>query len=473
MINRTLIRLKVVQMLYAYLLTRSNFHIQTKPERENAEALNAFNVYASTLELLLLITGQHGLTPQLADIRSHHGGHSILATDKLLHALAADPDLKEMETLHADTGIVEQLYEPLIGAIKESEIYKSYSRNTKPTADQNITFWETIISTVIKPQMERLMEGQSTFSRKAIDNGCQMAVKTLRYYADQQSLFNQAKKTLQTALDKAYELYMALLGLAVEITRLEDQQLEAAKGKYLPTPQDLNPDMKFVENRFVKCLRDNEEIADFIDKHSNYWEVENGFMRQLLSLVKESDIYKNYMAKENTTFTDDCELWRYLFQDIILPSDTLLEAMEQMNIYWNDDLYIMGTFVIKSIRQTAKSTNKECPFKLLPQYKDEEDRNFGADLFVKAVNNQEEYRAYIDRFLKAEWDPERIAFMDIVTLTAAIAELVNFPNIPLPVTMNEYTDIAADYSTQRSGQFVNGLLFAVSEELKKEGKIFK
>ena len=472
MINRTLIRLKVVQTLYAYLLTRSNFNILTKPERNTVEANKAFGIYATTLELLIMVTGQHGLSPHLAAIRHAQGDLTLLSTDKLVHALAADADFKEMAGNNEST-LTERLYTPFYHGIKESDIYKSYSRATKTDARQNILFWESVIITILKPLIEKATADDTNFSRKAVGSGIQMAIDTLRHFAGKQSLFSEAQKTLESALDKAYELYQALLSLAVEITRLQEQQLDAAKHKYLPSPQDLNPNMKFVENRFVAALRENPTLAKFIDKHSDYWEVENGFTRNLLNIIKESEAYKQYMAAESRSFSEDCELWRHLFQDVILPSDALLEAMEQMNIYWNDDLYIMGSFVIKSIRQTARHHGGDCQFQLLPQYKDEEDQQFGARLFVKAITNLEEYRSYIDRFLKSDWDPDRIAFMDIVILTAAIAELVNFPNIPLPVTMNEYTDIAAAYSTQRSGQFVNGLLFSVAEELKREGRIFK
>lgn len=169
---------------------------------------------------------------------------------------------------------------------------------------------------------------------------------------------------------------------------------------------------------------------------------------------------------------DDCEFWRNVFKNIILPSDELAEALETKSVYWNDDLDIMGTFVLKTIKRIGGSAEE--PVELLPKYKDEEDSRFGAELFMDAVNNLEEYRSYIDRFINAsQWDPERLAFMDGVIMITAIAELLNYPLIPVPVTLNEYIEIANSYSTPRSGQFINGILYSVINYLRSEGKLTK
>lgn len=182
--------------------------------------------------------------------------------------------------------------------------------------------------------------------------------------------------------------------------------------------------------------------------------------------------YKEYMAKESVSRADDCELWRALFKSVILPSDELAEALESKSVYWNDDLDIMGTFVLKTIKRIGGSDEEPVP--LLPKFKDDEDARFGAELFMDAVDNYDEYRSYIDKFVNSnQWDPDRLAFMDGVIMTAAIAELLNFPAIPVPVTLNEYIEIANSYSTPRSGQFINGILYSVINFLRSEGKLLK
>ena len=195
-------------------------------------------------------------------------------------------------------------------------------------------------------------------------------------------------------------------------------------------------------------------------------------LKELLDKIKSSEAYKVYMEAESTDFATDCELWRTLLRTVVFPSDALAEAMESRSVYWNDDLAIMGTFVLKSIKHFAASGSNET--KLLPIYKDEEDARFGPELFMNAVKEQETYRGYIERFINdSSWDPERLAFMDIVILTTAITELLKFPAIPLAVTMNEYVEIANYYSTTRSGQFINGVLFSIANYLREEGKLVK
>ncbi|MDE6334850.1 MAG: transcription antitermination protein NusB, partial [Muribaculaceae bacterium] len=182
-----------------------------------------------------------------------------------------------------------------------------------------------------------------------------------------------------------------------------------------------------------------------------------------------SDTYAEYMARPQVTWQDDCDFWRSILKNVVLPSDALAEALESKSIFWNDDVVTMGTFVLKSIRRFA--TDDKVQF--LPQYKDDEDAQFGARLFTLAVENRETYREYIDRFINPDWDPERLAFMDIVIMLAAIAEILNFPGIPLPVSLNEYIEIANDYSTHRSGPFINGILYSIADMLSQEGLLRK
>ena len=178
------------------------------------------------------------------------------------------------------------------------------------------------------------------------------------------------------------------------------------------------------------------------------------------------------MSAKETDFQADCEFWRNLFKEIILPSDALTEALESRSVYWNDDISIVGTFVLKTLRRTA--TDSDHSLELMPMFKDEEDAVFGETLFVDAINNADNYRELIDRFInESQWDTERIALMDIVILTAAITELLSFPAIPVPVTLNEYIEIANYYSSPRSGQFINGVLFSVINYLRENGQLQK
>ena len=202
------------------------------------------------------------------------------------------------------------------------------------------------------------------------------------------------------------------------------------------------------------------------------WADEPALIKKLLDNILASDTYREYMESPERSYEGDCNLWRNLLKNVIINSDDLAEELENRSIFWNDDLEIMATFVLKTIGHFAK--NPDEPVELLPEYKDEEDASFGAELFSLAVENRELYREYIDKFINgSQWDPERLAFTDIVILITAITELLNFPSIPVPVTLNEYIEIANYYSTARSGQFINGVLYSIVNYLKEEGKLLK
>lgn len=280
----------------------------------------------------------------------------------------------------------------------------------------------------------------------------------------------EAQKELATSLDKAYELYHYLLMLPVEFVRLQEERLDNARNKYLPTDEDLNPNTKFVDNLFVKKISNCEMFKVFVKDNSISWTDSEISLRLMLDKIVNSDIYQEYMDKPGTSLAEDCELWRNLLKKVVFIDENLTDALEAKSVYWNDDLDTVGTFVLKTIKRFEEEGYEE----LLPKYKDDEDRLFAEKLFVNAVNNKDEYMKLIDMFVsKDSWETERLAFMDIVVLLVAIAELEKVPSVPTKVTMNEFIEIAKCYSTNKSGQFVNGILNSIINYLKKEGRLFK
>lgn len=280
----------------------------------------------------------------------------------------------------------------------------------------------------------------------------------------------EAQKELATSLDKAYELYHYLLMLPVEFVRLQEERLDNARNKYLPTDEDLNPNTKFVDNLFVKKISNCEMFKEFVKDNSISWADSEISLRLMLDKIVNSDICQEYMDKPGTSLAEDCELWRNLLKKVVFIDENLTDALEAKSVYWNDDLDTVGTFVLKTIKRFEEEGYEE----LLPKYKDDEDRLFAEKLFVNAVNNKDEYMKLIDMFVsKDSWETERLAFMDIVVLLVAIAELEKVPSVPTKVTMNEFIEIAKCYSTNKSGQFVNGILNSIINYLKKEGRLFK
>lgn len=280
-----------------------------------------------------------------------------------------------------------------------------------------------------------------------------------------------AKKELTKSLDKSYELYNALLKLMIELTDVQDLRLDEAKHKFLPTEEDLNPNMRFVENEFVKRLRADQTLADFVDDKKINWRDDELFVRLLLDKILRSEEYKEYMEMPKTSLVRDGEVWYQLMKKVVLPDENLLEHLQSMSVYYtDDDLQIIGQFVMKTIRRFEDEEAQP----ILPQYKNDDDSKFGEQLFSKAVAEMEENNSYIDQFVKTEkWDVERIALMDRVVMCTALTEIRNYQSIPVNVSLNEYIELAKDYSTPRSGQFVNGILNAVVNKLRADKVINK
>lgn len=280
-----------------------------------------------------------------------------------------------------------------------------------------------------------------------------------------------AKKELTKSLDKSYELYNALLKLMIELTDVQDLRLDEAKHKFLPTEEDLNPNMRFVENEFVKRIRADQTLADFVDDKKINWRDDELFVRLLLDKILRSEEYQEYMEMPKTSLVRDGEVWYQLMKKVVLPDENLLEHLQSMSVYYtDDDLQIMGQFVMKTIRRFEDEEAQP----ILPQYKNDDDCKFGEQLFSKAVAEMEENNSYIDQFVKTEkWDVERIALMDRVVMCTALTEIRNYPSIPVNVSLNEYIELAKDYSTPRSGQFVNGILNAVVNKLRADKVIIK
>lgn len=281
----------------------------------------------------------------------------------------------------------------------------------------------------------------------------------------------QAKKELKKSLDKSYELYNALLKLIIELTDVQDLRLDEAKHKFLPTEEDMNPNMRFVENEFVKRLREDQTLSEFVEDKKINWRDDELFVRLLLDKILRSEDYQEYMEMPKTTLVRDGEVWYQLLKKVVFTDENLLEHLQSMSVFYtDDDLNIMGQFVLKTIRRFEDGEASP----IFPQFKDDEDSKFGEQLFLKVVAEMEENNSYIDKFVKTEkWDTDRIAMMDRLVMCAALTEMRNFPSIPVNVSLNEYIELAKDYSTPRSGQFVNGILNAVVNQMRADKVIIK
>ena len=282
---------------------------------------------------------------------------------------------------------------------------------------------------------------------------------------------SNALKDLNACLDKTYELYHYLLRLPVELTHIQEMKLDEARNKYLPTEEELNPNMKFVNNRLVAALAASESLQQFAEEHTITWNDDPIFERIMLDKIVKSDLYNDYMADDEDSMTGDSLLWQQLMKQVILPDENMAEAVEQRSLYWTeDDLDLVGQFVSKTFRRMADGEEDA----ILPMFKDDEDGDFGRELFTAAVTQMPENNKIIDDLvLSSRWDKDRIVLMDRIIMCTALAELRTFDKIPVAVTLNEYIELAKNFSTAASGKFVNGILNNAVKQLRKDGTLIK
>ncbi len=463
-------------MLYAYMLTRSEFRIQAAPDSTSRDKKYAYSLYVDLLLLMLELSG-YNVRQGESKTKLIKAVEPKLANTRMAKALYVDDDIKSLILRNAShIEEFDSILQHLHDAVADSTVFTDYKRKRSVELADDVRMWNSVLKTVVAKDEKFLevLRANPAFTNVGMKQAFSMIEDTLLGYNDMRASYNAARNDLDRSLDKAYELYNSIFALIIEITCMQAERLEAAKGKHLATAEDLNPNTKFIDNALVRRLEADEKLQEYIDANKIYWGNDPVFVRGLLDEILKSKVYEDYMAKPSTDFAADCEFWRDVLRYVVFESDSFLEALENLSLFWNDDLSIMGTFVLKTIRQIAYDPDGVSGVTMLPQYKDEEDAEFGPNLFTLSVKNFELYRTYIDKFLNTEqWDSERLAFMDIVIMVCAIAELINYPEIPLAVTMNEYVEIANSYSTNRSGQFINGILFSVANYLRNEGVIVK
>lgn len=288
------------------------------------------------------------------------------------------------------------------------------------------------------------------------------------YLVNKDKSIDTSEKELFFSLEKAYELYHRLLLLMIELTDAQNKRIENARFKYTATAADKNPDTRLINNRFIAQLRENKMLKEYVDRQSVSWVNEPDFIRILLDRLLASDLYKTYLTSEEDSYAVDQDFWKKAFKHIIVENEDLSEILEAQSLYWNDDLETISTFVLKTIKRFDQSKGAEQV--LLPMFKDDEDAEFAKMLFRKTLMNVDVNKALIDQHTK-NWEIDRVAFMDIVIMLVAIAEIKSFPTIPVKVTLNEYIEIAKAYSTIKSGHFINGILDAIASQLKKDGSL--
>ena len=277
------------------------------------------------------------------------------------------------------------------------------------------------------------------------------------------------EKFLLHSVDSIQDLYLIMLSSLIEIRKKEVVFLEASSKKHLATPEEKNPNRKFVNNMILQVLEESSSLNSALEKRKiNNWEMNDDYILILLNEIKQSPLYSNYMTTKKSSFEEDKDFLVDMFTELIAPNEKLYEYLEDNKLTWVDDIPLVNTQILKQLNQISDTAE----FRITKLYKDEEDKEFVSLLFRKTVLNEIELaKEYIDK--TPNWDADRIAEIDTIILKMAICEFLKFPSIPVKVTINEYLELAKEYSTPKSSIFINGILDNLVKEFQNENKIQK
>ncbi|MDC0957680.1 transcription antitermination factor NusB [Flavobacteriaceae bacterium] len=267
---------------------------------------------------------------------------------------------------------------------------------------------------------------------------------------------------LLKSIDSMLDLYFVLMSLMIEVHKQAESFIDKSQQKHLATKEDKNPNRKFLNNEVLLQLKTNETLVDIIkDRSLNFWELDNEYVDLIFKTLLNSDLYKDYMSTKTSTFKEDKDFVVDFFKEIIAPNDKLYDYLEDKNITWVDDLPVVNTALVKLLRKNKLNVSNQYFIPTL--LKDDEDKDFALALLKKTILNLSLYSEEIENKTQ-NWDKDRIANIDFVLLQMAICEFQKFPSIPVKVTINEYIEIAKEYSTPKSSIFINGVLDKIVKE---------
>ena len=293
-------------------------------------------------------------------------------------------------------------------------------------------------------------------------------------YAYHQSETKEIKpfeKALLQSIDKVYEMYVWMLSLLVEVADYSVANAEERANKFLPSEEDRNASTQLEQNTFIRMLRENPEYLAAVKKYKISWSFDPEIARSIFSALKSTPEYHEYIRHHDSAISAEKDIIKFIFKKVILKSPVVEQAFEEKFINWQVDKEVLQAMIAKTFKNFASEnplSNKLA--QLTPDW--EEDRTFVIDLLSRTVAFDTEYQELISRKTK-NWEAERIAMMDTLLMKMAITELAHFPSIPVKVTINEYIELAKEFSTPKSNSFINGILDKILADLSAAGKIRK
>lgn len=277
---------------------------------------------------------------------------------------------------------------------------------------------------------------------------------------------HRAETELMFSIGKTYDLYHYLLLLVLELADIAGEKIDLALQKRMPTIEDLNPKKRFIDNHLIAQLRNNLAFKNYIASNKLSWVNNSHIPRLLYNKMIVWDIYEQYMEAENHNYQSDKKFIIKLITVLFSESEDLQSNLEEQSIFWNDDMEYISAMVEKTLKKFKADSGENA--QLMALFKNDEDEEFVKILFRKAILNQKKCSDLINKNT-TNWEVERIALMDILVMQLAVTEILEFPEIPVKVTLNEYIEIAKYYCTSKSSTFVNGILDNIVKEIRDEG----
>lgn len=275
---------------------------------------------------------------------------------------------------------------------------------------------------------------------------------------------NLNSSVLKENFENMYSLYLVLLSLFIKLRQRAQDHQQKAKQKMQPTYEDANPNMRFIENLILVRLVQSEALKSKLEFYKiDFWEQDGEYIELFFQEMIQSDLYKLYMNSPTSSFENDVNFVVELFKQIIVPNEKLYDYFEDKNLTWIDDLPVVNTALVKLFSKFNKTSPDTYFTPLL--FRDKDDEKFGISLYNKTFKNKEKFKKEIISYTK-NWDKDRISSIDFVLLQMAICEIQEFPTIPTKVTINEYIELAKEYSTPKSNVFINGILDKIVRDYK-------
>ena len=284
-----------------------------------------------------------------------------------------------------------------------------------------------------------------------------------------------ARKTLLNKFSSTYSLYMMMLSFADELTTYAEEQIAENRRRATVLHQTYNANHNFVNNRIAQQLFNNRRLRNYMENEHLRWDVGMSAVEYTYKMLIDSPFYKEFMELEAPTYEDEKTLWRKIYGTLLLESEELISALEEMEVAldhegWTTDIDMVITYVIKTIKRFKASDGDELP--LLDMFGSEEELTFAKDLLHWSIEQSEENKSLIAKSLQ-NWEADRVAYMDQIILLVALAEIRNCNEIALEISMNEYIEIAKEYSSDKSYVFINGVLNRIVNDLRADNQLFK